>query len=258
MSIKVLIVDDERLARSGIRLKLERHPDVEVVGESGDPYAAVQLIQELDPDLVFLDIQMPGMDGFGVLDALGAELPEVVFVTAYDAHAIQAFRVNAVDYLLKPVDDATFDEALERARVRLAAGHAASGTAMDVLRELLAAQRSDQGAAPERYLERILVKAGERAHFVDVAAIDYISAEDNYVRLHTGPRTHLVRGRMTELEKRLDPAHFVRIHRRTIVRHDRIREVRADYTGRHTVTLVDGTELKLSRGYRAGLLDQEL
>ena len=258
MSIRTLIVDDERLARSGIRLKLARHPDVEIVAETGDPFLAVELVHDLDPDLLFLDIQMPGMDGFGVLEALGDALPEVVFVTAYDAHAIQAFRVNAVDYLLKPVDDAAFDEALGRARRRLAAGTHANDATLNALRELLEGYRSVAPAAAERYMERILVRNGERASFIDVETVDYISAEDNYVRIHAGAKSHLVRGRMVELERRLDPARFVRIHRRTIVRHDRIRDVRIDENGRHMITLVDGTQLRLSRSYRDALLGQEL
>ena len=251
-------MDDEKLARSGIRLKLARHPDVEIVAECGDPYLAVEMVHDLEPDLLFLDIQMPGMDGFGVLEALGDDLPEVIFVTAYDAHAIQAFRVNAVDYLLKPVDDAAFDEALGRARRRLAGGKASHDAMMATLKDLLDGYRREEQPAAERFLERILVKSGDRASFIDVDAVDYISAEDNYVRVHTGGRSHLIRGRMAELEKRLDPSRFVRIHRRTIVRHDRIRDVRIDDTGRHMVTLIDGTELRLSRGYRDALLGQEL
>jgi len=239
-------------------LKLARHPDIEIVAETGDPFLAVELVHDLDPELLFLDIQMPGMDGFGVLEALGDALPEVIFVTAYDAHAIQAFRVNAVDYLLKPVDDAAFDEALERARRRLAAGQRVNEATIAAVKELLESYRGAESAAPARYLERILVRNGDRASFIDVAAVDYISAEDNYVRLHTGGRSHLVRGRMIELEKRLDPTRFVRVHRRTIVRHDRIRDVRIDENGRHMITLIDGTQLRLSRSYREALLGQEL
>ena len=252
-----MIVDDERLARSGIRLKLERHPDVEVLAECGDPHEAVTTIRDMDPDLLFLDIQMQGMDGFGVLEALGEELPEVVFVTAFDEHAIRAFRVNAVDYLLKPVDDVAFDEALERARRRIAAGRPSPTLTAELIGRLLEGYRAEQDE-PTRYLQRILVKSNDRARFVDVDSVDYITTEDNYVRLHVGKTSHLIRGRIAELEKRLSPRDFVRIHRQTIVRHDRIRDVRTDYTGRYLVTLVDGTELRLSRGYRSALLDQEL
>ena len=259
--IRALIVDDEPLARSGIRLLLRRHTDVEVVGECGNGYEAVESIQELRPDLVFLDVQMPGLDGFGVVEALGpAAMPAIIFVTAYDQYALRAFRVHAVDYLLKPVEKKSFEEALARARTRL--GGSVGEVVRSQLAELMDAYRKSRGdevhlASPQgRYLQRLQVKENGRVLFLKMETIDWFEAADNYVEVHAGSRKYLVRGTMNELEQRLDPQMFARIHRRTIVNLERVKHVAPFFKGDYMVTLADGRELKLSRGYRDRILTE--
>jgi two-component system LytT family response regulator len=261
-ALRTLIVDDEPLARSGLRLMLRRHADVEVVGESGNGFEAVEAIQELRPDLVFLDVQMPGLDGFGVIEALGsAAMPAVVFVTAFDHYALQAFRVHAVDYLLKPVESRTFQEALAKARARLS-----GGMGEEVRRQLEAllgdyrAARSADGAdaatpTPLRYLQRLSIKDNGRVFFLKMEQIDWFEAADNYVKVHAAGKVHFVRTTMSEMETRLDPAHFARIHRRTIVNLERVKVIHTLFKGDYMVVLNDSTELKLSRGYRDRILD---
>jgi two-component system LytT family response regulator len=257
--IRTLIVDDEPLARSGVRLLLRRHEDVEVVGECGDGYEAVEAIQDLQPELLFLDVQMPGLDGFGVLEAVGSErVPAVVFVTAYDQYALRAFRVHAVDYLLKPVEKKPFQEALDRARSRIAGGRddEVRRRLVALLQEYRPAPEEPLGgpATPGRFLQRLMVKEHGRVFFLKTEAIDWFEAADNYIRIHTGGKTHLIRGTMTELEQRLDPERFVRIHRRTIVNLERIRVIHPYFKGEYMVVLTTGAELKLSRGYRDRVL----
>lgn len=242
--IRVLIVDDEPPARAKVRRYLVGDPEFEVVGEAGSGTEAVEAVARLEPDVVFLDVQMPGLDGFGVVAALddGAPLPHVVFVTAYDAYAVRAFEVHAVDYLLKPVGPDRFAQALERLKDRLRG----RGDDLDRrLRDLLA-------AAPARppYLERLLVRDGERSLLLDVARIDWIEADRNHVRLHADGASHLVRGTITALEARLDPARFIRIHRSRMVNAERIREIHPWSHGDQLVVLRDGTELIMSRRYR--------
>lgn len=241
--IRVLIVDDEPPARAKVRRFLADDPEVEIAGEAGSGAEAVEAVARLAPDVVFLDVQMPGLDGFGVVDALaGGQMPHVVFVTAYDAYAVRAFEVHAVDYLLKPFSEERFARALERIKERI------RGQGDDVdrrLRELLA------GIAPRPgYLERILVPDGERSVLLDVMRIDWIEAERNHVRLHVGEASFLVRGTIKALEAWLDPAHFLRIHRSRIVNAARIREIHPWSHGDQLIVLRDGTELIMSRRYR--------
>jgi two-component system LytT family response regulator len=250
---------------------------LEIVGEAEDGEAALEAIARERPDLVFLDVQMPGLDGFGVARALGGAamveategaLPELVFATAFDQHAVRAFEVHAVDYLVKPFDAKRLALALARARERLAARRAvreaARGAAPDAaldglppaLAALLAAVRP-LPAAPE-YVTRLAVRVGERVYWVRTADIDWVEADGNYLRLHTGTGTpqakaHLIRKPLAALAEALDPAQFARIHRSTLVNIDRIRELRALSDGEYQVFLVDGTKLKLSRTYRQNL-----
>jgi two-component system LytT family response regulator len=249
MTLHVLIVDDEPLARSRLRALLEREPDVEVVGESGDGTAAVAAARALRPDLVFLDVQMPALDGFGVLEALGEPLPAVVFVTAYDRYALRAFEVHALDYLLKPFDRERFRRALERARAALQRDESLAVNRK--LLELLDDVRPGRKAAP-----RLVVKTAGRVFFLRPEEIDWVEAAGNYVKLHAGREEHLLRETMSALEGRLDADRFVRIHRSALVNLDRVRELQPWFHGDYKVILRDGTELTLSRGYRPKL--QEL
>ena len=248
--IRVLIVDDEPLARRGIRARLAAADDIEVVGECAGGREAIRVIRELGPDLVFLDVQMPGVDGFGVIEAVGgAEMPVVVFVTAYDQHAIHAFEAQALDYLLKPIDDERFERALERARRRI--GEHRESALGRRLAAVLAEPRAL--AAPqrrERSASRFLVKKGGKVIVVATEEVDWIEAAGDYVRLHVGRETHLLRETMSAMEEHLDPHRFVRIHRSTIVNVERIRELLPHFNREYLVVLRDGTELKLSRGYR--------
>ena len=238
--IRALVVDDEPLARRGIRVRLERAEGVEVIGESTNGPEAVAAIRELSPDLVFLDVQMPGLDGFGVVELVGAEqMPPVVFVTAYDAHALKAFDVHALDYLLKPIDDERFDVAVARARRRITERAAFGSQLAAVLAEV-----RDR---------RILIKDRGKVIIVNEADVDWVEAEGDYVRVHTGGRGHLLRETMSAMAERLDPTRFARIHRSTIVNVSRIRELKSHPNREYTVVLHDGTRLKLSRGYRDAL-----
>ncbi len=245
MIIRAAIVDDEPLAREGLREFLADEPDVDLVGECGDGRTAVDLIARLRPDLLFLDIQMPEMDGFAVLDALGEQLPAVIFVTAYDEHALRAFQVHALDYLLKPVERLRFRRAVERARAQI---HHAEGA--EVTRRIASLLR-DLGS--RRSVDRLPIKAGGTVYFVRTADIDWIEAAGNYARLHAGGERHVLRETMAALERALDPRQFVRVHRSTIVNVDRIKKIQPWFKGEHVVVLHDGTKLSLSRKYRERL-----
>jgi two-component system LytT family response regulator len=241
------LADDEPLVRQGIRDFLEGEPDIVIIGECGNGVEALETIARERVDLVFLDIQMPELDGVGVAAALTAQDgPAVVFVTAFSEHALRAFEVNAVDYVLKPFDRDRFRAALSRARARLAAGEGAelSRRLATVLAEL---ERS------RGYAQRILVRSGGRIRLVPVGEVDWIEAADNYVRLHAGAERHLVRETMAAMEARLDPARFARIHRSTIVNLARIRELQPTFNGEYLVLLHSGAKLTLSRGYRDAL-----
>ena len=245
--MRVLIVDDEPVARRRLRRLLRGTPDVVIAGECGDGVTALEMIRALDPDVVLLDIQMPEVDGFGVLQAMSSdEIPVIVFVTAYDQYALRAFEVHALDYVLKPVEADRLGVAIARARTRL---QERKGARMDArvmaLLESLTPNR--------RYLSRIPVRTEGRVQVLDLADVDWIGAADNYATLHVGPREYLIRDTMERLERELDPDRFVRIHRSTIVQIDRVRELLPDFHGDFTVVLRSGTTLALSRGYRAKL-----
>jgi two-component system LytT family response regulator len=249
-AIRTLIVDDEPLARDGVRLRLAPHAEFQVVGECGNGEDAVEAVRTLAPDLVFLDVQMPGLTGFEVLEALGGEgLPEIVFVTAYDQYAIRAFDVHALDYVLKPFDDDRFGVALCRVRRRLAERRA--GELGEQLAALLATHQAGRGT-PEgpRYADRLVLRDTQSVSFVRVDDVDWVEADGDYMRLHTGAKSHLLRSTMADLERKLDPRRFARIHRSTIVQVDRIREMRPSFHGEYVVVLRCGTRLKLSRSYR--------
>jgi two-component system LytT family response regulator len=246
--IRALIVDDERMARKRIRTLLARDEDVEVVRECADGASAVAAIEELRPDLVFLDVQMPEVDGFGVVRALDVEpMPLIVFVTAFDKYAIAAFEVNALDYLPKPFDRERFAQTMARVRRQLATSAGADG-----LRKRLAAllERLDQ---PSGYATRLLIKSGGRITFLRCDEIDWIEAAGNYVKVHAGRDVHMLHEPLTSLAKRLDPARFARIHRSTVVNIDRIRELQPWFHGDAIALLRDGTKLNVSRTYRAAL-----
>lgn len=238
----ILIVDDEPLGRERIRSLLAGEADVEVVGEAEDGEAAVESIRSLKPDLVFLDIQMPGLDGFGVLARLKPPLPMVVFVTAYDQHAVQAFERHALDYLLKPARPARVQEAVQRARERLATRNPTVIPAQ--LLELLAGR-----AAEKPRLTRFPVRGNERTTFIKVAAVDWIEAAGNYVILHVGKETHILRDTLAALEEQLPPG-FLRVSRSALVNLDRVREVQAMTAGEHVLILQDGRQVPMTRGIR--------
>jgi two-component system LytT family response regulator len=225
--IRTLIVDDEPLARSSISVLLRRDPEIEIIGECGSGVEALSQIRSAKPDLVFLDVQMPECDGFDVLELLGKDLPPaIVFVTAHDQYALRAFEAGALDYLLKPFDNDRFDRALQRAKQRLVLGKDLPGK-----------------------LERVAIKSVGQVAFVKVSEIDWIEAADYYACLHAGPRTHLLRRSMAELEQDLDPSVFCRIHRSTIVNLDRVRSLKLSEDGEYKVLLDNGALLRMSRRY---------
>jgi two-component system LytT family response regulator len=251
--IRTVLVDDEPVAREGLRLWLAREPDVTVVGEAGSPADAIALILRERPDLVFLDVQMPEADGFTVLEAVSHEhLPEVVFVTAHERHALKAFDVSALDFLLKPVREERFRAALGKARAELARGEASESPAK--LSALLDRVRGASGADGVRRIERFAVRTRDRFIIVPAGDVHWIGAAGNYAELHVGAATHLVRTTLAELEAGLDPACFARIHRGTLVRLESVREVVPATHGDYDVVLVDGTVLKMSRRFSARLL----
>ncbi|HEX2833620.1 MAG TPA: LytTR family DNA-binding domain-containing protein [Thermoanaerobaculia bacterium] len=238
--MKIVIVDDEPLARKAVRVLAERDPEITVAAECSGNEAA-ELIAKTQPDILFLDIQMPEVDGFALLDEIGpAAVPAIVFVTAYDQYALRAFDVHALDYLLKPFDDARFHAALERAKKQVR-----SGRIDERLHRLL---ESREPAAT--LTRRFLVRQREKVLFVKVEDIDWIEAADYYVSLHTDGKSHLIRETMAEVEKQLDPERFVRVHRSAIVNIDRVKEMHPMFRGDCMLILQDGTQLRLSRGRR--------
>ena len=242
--IRTLIVDDEPLARDRLRRMVEAEPDLQIIGEAGDGKTAVDAIKNSGPDLVFLDIQMPEMDGFEVLTEVSDQrIPAVVFVTAYDQYAIKAFEVNALDYLLKPFDQQRFQSAVSRARERLR-----NDKGPNYQTAVTAAIRDAENG--KEYPERLLVRTLGRIHFVKVNEIEWIEAAGNYVKLHVGHDTHLLRETMQAMEARMDPRRFLRIHRSTIVNIDCIKELQPLFHGDYVVILKNATQLTLSRGYR--------
>ncbi len=232
--IRALIIDDEPLARSNLKVLLQRDPDIECIEECGSGGEAVALIRQQRPDLVFLDVQMPECDGFEVLDLLkGDRLPVIVFVTAYDEHALRAFDAGALDYLLKPFDDSRFDLAMRRAKQKLAAED-----------------------LPPQETPRLIVRSAGHVAYVPIADIDWVEAADYYVCLHVGPKSHLLRRSMAELERDLDPRLFCRIHRSAIVNLRRVDKLRVDAAGEYEVILEGGRKLRLSRRFRKALQDR--
>ncbi len=251
-AIRAVIVDDEPLARQAIRLRLQDAPDVEVVGEASRGSDAVDLIKRTLPDLLFLDVQIPDMNGFDVLDEVASScLPIVVFVTAYDRYALKAFETHALDYLLKPFTRTRFEEALQRARIAFASG--GESMAHRGLVTLLDDRGRHAGGAESRYLVRFAVKQNRGIKLVKVKEIDWIEAGGNYAQIHVGSACHLVRMTMQDLEQRLDPSVFARIHRSTIVNIDRVRNIVPVSHGDFDLSLQDGTVLRLSRNYRSRL-----
>ena len=239
--MRVLIVDDEPLACERIRTLLAGERGIEIAGECHDGKSAVDAIRRLAPDLVFLDVQMPEMDGFGVLERLNRDrMPAVIFVTAFDQYAIKAFEVCALDYLLKPFDRERFAKALARAR--------SSGDLTARLGALL-----EEWSGRRKYLDRLVIRSGGRVFFLRVEEIDWIESAGNYVRLHCGNEGHLYRETMARMESSLDPARFARIHRSTIVNVERVKELHPLFRGDYTVILRNGRELTLSKGYRGRL-----
>jgi len=239
---RVLVVDDEPLARTLLRILLEKDGGVQVAGECSGT-EAVGEIARLRPDLLFLDVQMPEVDGFDVLAALGpGRAPVVVFVTAFDQYAVRAFEVHAVDYLLKPVAEDRFREALARAKERLP-----GGTGVGAKEDGLAALLRERA----RYPPRLLVPAHERKVVVEVASIDWVEATDYYVSIHAGSQVHLLRQTMAEMERVLDPSRFFRVHRSAIVNLDRVREIRPLFRGDSSLLLTTGDRVRLSRSRRA-------
>lgn len=251
MTIRVLIVDDEPLAREGVAIALGQHADVEIVRECPDGPSAVRAIRELTPHLVFLDIRMPGLDGFGVIDEIGVDrMPLVIFLTAYGEHALRAFRVNAIDYLLKPVDTEELDQSLDRARRRLE--QRANAAWRSDLRALVSTIVREQQATGT---ERILVRTGGRIRVIDPTEIDWIEASGDYVTVHVQRNAHLVRESLRNMEERLARYGFRRIHRSILVKLHCVRELIARDSGDHQIILHDGTVLRVSRSYREALYD---
>jgi two-component system, LytTR family, response regulator len=229
--ITTVIVDDEPLARSNLAVLLRLDPKIEIVGECGSGFDAPAMIRRTKPDLVFLDVQMPECDGFDVLELLGKDIPPaIVFVTAYDQYALRAFEAGALDYLLKPFDNARFDLALDRAKQRIKLG-------------------KDHPAR----LDRIAIKSAGRVSFLRISEIDWIEAADYYACLHVGQHTHMLRRSISELEQDLEPTAFCRIHRSTIVNLDRVHGLKLSEDGEYEVVLENGTKLRLSRSYRKQL-----
>jgi two-component system LytT family response regulator len=261
--IRTIIVDDEPTARRGVRLLLERDQGVDIVGEAAGGAEAADLIRRERPDLAFMDVQMPGCDGFEALTKIEPEAtPAVVFVTAYDEHALRAFEVNAVDYLLKPYDDTRFSAALQRAKDEVRRRQSDSVNArLTQLLDYLQANGSANGKKDDNPGDRILVKSSGEIFFLKAEEVDWIEAEGDYMKFHVAGRAHLMRETMARLEARLDPKRFIRIHRSTIVNIDRLRKLSPSFAGEYAVILHDGTKLKLSRGYHeriATLLKQAL
>lgn len=239
--LRAMIVDDEPLARERIRTLLAEHGEWAVAAECGDGLDAVAAIERDRPDLVFLDIQMPELDGFEVLDALGSAAPAIIFVTAFDEFALRAFEVSAVDYLLKPIDPGRFEQALGRARSRLGATAPDSSLQLEQLMHLWRAR--------QHLATRFVVRDGGTISFVRVQDVDWIDAAGNYVRLHAAGREHLVRDTMKAVEARLDPATFVRVHRSAIVNIDRVSALEPYFHGEYVVIMRDGARLTSSRSH---------
>ena len=247
--IRVVVADDELLARKFIRRMLKQDPEVEIIAECSNGAEAVATIRKEKPDLVFLDVQMPEMDGFAVLDAVRLDhLPEIVFTTAYESYAIRAFELHALDYLLKPFDQVRFKAALKYAKERFHSQHEEDKRLqVGTLLESIRAQRE--------YLDRIIIRADGRITFLHTREIDWIEADDKYVHLHTGKGARMVRQTLAAIEGQLNPKKFLRVHRSAMVNVDRIKELQPLFNGEHSLILDDGTRLTLSRKYKDKLFE---
>ena len=249
MKIKTLIVDDEPLARERVRRFLREETDVEIIGECGDGAQAIKTIKQLKPDLVFLDIQMPEKNGFEVIKSLDSKsVPQIIFVTAYDQYALKAFDVHALDYLLKPFNRERLMRAVSRAREQIENKN--RGQIDERLAALIADLRSEK-----KYLERLIVKSVGRVFFLKTDEIDWIEAAGNYLKIHVGRESHLIRETMHGIEAKLNPEKFLRIHRSTVVNIDSIKELHPMFSGDYAVILRNGTEITLSRSYRDRFLE---
>lgn len=247
--IRALIVDDEPLARKFIRRMLKDDREIEIVGESSNGKDAVTMIGKHNPDIVFLDVQMPEMDGFAVLDSIrSGQLPEIIFTTAYEQYAIRAFELHALDYLLKPFDQARFKDAIKYAKECFQSDRQQDGRAQ--IGALLESIRNKT-----EYLERVVIKAGGRITFLNTREINWIEADDKYVHLHTDKTNPMVRQTLSAMEAQLDPKKFRRIHRSAIVNVERIKELQPLFNGEHSIVLENGTKLTLSRNYKDKLFE---
>ena len=247
--IRALIADDEALARKFLRRLLKDDHDVEIVGECSNGREAVAMIRKQNPDLVFLDVQMPEMDGFAVLESIGTgRLPEIIFATAYEKYAIRAFELHALDYLLKPFDQARFKDAIKHAKERFRSERRNEGR-----RQISALLESIKNKP--QYLERLMIKAAGRITFLSIDEINWIEADDKYVHLHTGKIAPMVRQTLSAMETQLDPKKFRRVHRSAIVNVGRIKELQPLFSGEHSILLEDGTKLTLSRNYKDKLFE---
>ena len=252
--IRTLIIDDEPLARRNLRVLLEKDPQIEILEECRNGREAVKAINTHSPDLIFLDIQMPELDGFDVLARVGPEhIHAIIFVTAFDQYALKAFDVHALDYLLKPFDDERFAHALQRAKSQIEAREI--DRLSKRLLALLEEREGERSVSKQQqdYLTRLMIKISGRVVLLKVEEIDFIEADGNYAKLHVGRKSHLLREKMHDLEARLDPSKFVRIHRSAIVNLDRIKEMHPHFNGDYLVVLEDGRQLKLSRSRRENL-----
>jgi two-component system LytT family response regulator len=260
--IRALIVDDESLAREALSVMLGDDPEIEVIGECRNGREAVKVIRDEAPDVVFLDIQMPEMDGFQVIEEIGAgRMPVTVFVTAFDKHALRAFEAHALDYLLKPFDHDRFGIALQRAKSFVR--HQKLGEISESLFALLQnmkvktaespAETEPPKAAHREPIDRVVVKGSGRIYFLKIEEIDWVEAAGDYLSLHAGSQTHLIRETMTDFHAQLDPRKFLRIHRSTIVNIERIKDIRPLFKGEYLITLTSGARVRSSRGYRHGL-----
>ncbi|HEX8898229.1 MAG TPA: LytTR family DNA-binding domain-containing protein [Chthoniobacterales bacterium] len=247
--IRALIADDELLARKFIRRMLKQDPEVEIVAECSNGTEAVAMIRKEKPDLVFLDIQMPEMNGFAVLEEVGLDhLPEVIFTTAYESYAIRAFELHALDYLLKPFDQVRFKAALKYAKERF-------HSQQDEEKRLQIGTLLETIRAQPQYLDRVIIRADGRITFLQTREIDWLEADDKYIHLHTPKGTRMVRQTLSAMEDQLDPKKFVRVHRSAMVNTDRIKELQPLFNGEHTLILEDGTRLTLSRKYKDKLFE---
>jgi two-component system, LytTR family, response regulator len=263
--IRALIVDDESLAREVLLVMLNDDPGIEVVAECRNGKEAVTAIREQSPDLVFLDIQMPEMDGFQVVEEVGAKrMPVTIFVTAYDKHALRAFEAHALDYLLKPFDHDRFNSALQRAKtfVRQQKLGEISESLFAMLQDLKVNtgespsetdNRNPERAAPKEPLDRVVIKSGGRIYFLKIEEIDWVEGAGDYLSLHSGDQTHLIRETMGNFYAKLDSQKFLRIHRSTVVNIERIKDIQPLFKGDYIITMTSGIRLKASRSYRREL-----